>query len=120
MIKRKRDSIKVLDTTSDAKQLAKGLQCSNCKERHYFVIKEGDTNNAFCCNCGHLTPLRQVKHGRGLAAPSIQQPPAIVQSKTLPPSRKPLGINRKVNELEQSLIQKGYTMIDSQTIEPTR
>lgn len=120
MIKRKRDSIKVLDTTSDARQLAKGLQCSNCKERHYFVIKQGDANNAFCTNCGHVTPLRQMKHSRGLTTPSIQQlSPALVQSKK-DPRRKPQGINRKVNELEQSLIQKGYTMIDSQTIEPTR
>lgn len=121
MIKRKRDTIKVLDTTADAKQLAKGLQCSNCKERHYFVVTEMDANNAFCTHCGHTTPLRQVKHGRGLTAPSIQQPPAIVQSqKTLPSDRKPRSINRKTHELEQSLIQRGYTVIDSQVIEPSR
>lgn len=120
MIKRKRDTIKVLDTTSDAKQLAKGLQCSNCKERHYFVIKQGDANNAFCTNCGHVTPLRQMKQSRGLTIPSIQQlSPALVQSKK-DPRRKLQGINRKVSELEKSVTEKGYTIIESQTIDTTR
>lgn len=118
-ITRKRDNIKVLDTTSNARQLAKGLQCSNCKERYYFIIKQGDANNAFCTNCGHVTPLRQMKHSRGLTAPSIQQlSPSIVQSSNKELTRKPQGINRKRNALEQSLLDKGYSVVDSQVIEP--
>lgn len=120
-LERRSDYLKVVDPNlSDSSQLAKGLQCQNCKERHYFVIKEIDTNNAFCTNCGHTTPLRQIKHGRGLTAPSIQQESAVVQSKNpIIAHRRPRGINdNKRTQLEQDLISKGYEIIDSQTIEP--
>lgn len=123
VLERKSDHIKVLEyNLNDAKQLAKGLQCQNCKERHYFTITPLDTNRAFCTNCGHSTPLRQIKHGRGLTAPSIQQDTAIVQNKNPNVAhRKPRGIHdNKRSELEQDLISKGFEVIDSQTIEPSR
>jgi transcription elongation factor Elf1 len=119
--KRKRDSIKVLDTSpSTSQELARNYQCINCKERNYLTFK-ADTIHLFCTNCGHLTPTRTAKHSRGLAAPVGQQQTFIVQSKNVEKGtdRRPYGINRKKNPLEESLIQKGYTVIDSQTIEPT-
>ena len=122
-LERRSDHIKVIESNfGDTQQLAKGLQCQNCKERHYFTITALDTNNAFCTNCGHTTPLRQIKHGRGLTAPSIQQDTAIVQNKNPNVAhRRPKGINNnKRSELEQDLINKGFQVIDSQTIEPSR
>jgi hypothetical protein len=118
--RRKRDVIKVLDTTAQQQALAQGLQCQNCKERHYFVSREGDLNNAFCTHCGHLTPLRQMKHGRGLTAPAAQQQTAIVQQFSQdgqPKKRRPKGIaDQKQDQLAQELINKGFMIIDSQTI----
>ena len=124
MIKRKRDVIKVLDVAASTQDLARsGLQCHNCKERHYFVPRAGDNLNLFCTNCGSLTPIRTIKRSRGLSAPVVQQQTVIVQNsanKTIA-KRKPKGVNDgKKSELEQSLIEKGFTVIDSQTIEPTR
>jgi hypothetical protein len=118
--RRKRDVIKVLDTTAQQQALARGLQCQNCKERHYFVSREGDLNNAFCTKCGHLTPLRQIKHGRGLSAPPVQQQTAVVQQFSQdgqPKKRRPRGIaDQKQDQLAQELINKGFMIIDSQTI----
>src|SRR6266487_6793816 len=86
-ITRKSDCIKeVLESDSTAFSLrGSGFQCVNCKERYYLIDKKGDNNNnLFCINCGHLTPIRTIKHSRGIAAPSIQQQTAILTSLMLP------------------------------------
>lgn len=85
------------------------------------MIKKGDDKNLFCTNCGERTPLRSVKSGRGLAAPSIQQPATIVQSEKLKgkKTRTPHGINRDKSELEQALLNRGYEVIDSTNVGPT-
>jgi hypothetical protein len=121
-LERKSDHIKILESDSATLSRNSGYQCINCKERHYMVAKKGDNSNLFCTNCGHLTPLRTIKHGRGLAAPFIQQPTAIIQSesKIRGRDRKPRGVNSdKKDPLVESLISKGFQIIDSQTIEPT-
>jgi hypothetical protein len=78
-------------------------------------------------NCGALTPLRTVKHGRGLAEPAIQnlEQTALIQSdkpNVKGRDRRPRGIHtNKKNELEESLISKGFQVIDIQeVVEPTR
>lgn len=119
-LKRKRDSIKVIDSSSSGiAALDKGIRCMHCNERYYMQEKKGDIHNLFCTECGGLTPLRTIKHARGLSAPSIQQHTAMVQSRdTSGTNRRPKPINRKKNALEHDLINKGYTVIDSDYIEP--
>ncbi len=126
--RRKSDHIKILETDSTILFLNHGFRCVNCKERYQLIQKKGDNNNLFCMNCGALTPRRTVKHGRGLAEPAIQneEQTALVQSDKQNvrgrDRRKPAGIHSgKKNPLEESLISKGFQVIDSnQTIvEPT-
>lgn len=121
-LERRSDHIKIVESDSTRLSRSSGHQCSNCKERYQLIILPTDLNNLFCSNCGHTTPVRTVKHGRGLAAPSIQQPTAIIQSKnpTSAKDRKPQGINRgkKKDPIEQQLINQGFQVIDVQTIEP--
>jgi hypothetical protein len=118
IMKRKRDSIKVIEV--DGKGLADslGLRCQNCSQRHYFVQRPTEANALFCTHCGHITPTRKAKHGRGLVAPVVQQQTAIIQNDSHKVTRrKPRGItDQKNNALEQSLVAKGYTVIDSQTL----
>lgn len=126
LLERKSDHIKILESDSYSLSKNHGYQCSNCKERYQLIQKKGDNNNLFCTNCGALTPLRTVKHSRGLAAPAIQmleRTAAVIQSdkpNVRGKDRRPKGINSdKKNELEESLISKGFQVKDSQTIEPT-
>ncbi len=129
-IERKSDHIKILESDSATLSRNHGFQCLNCKERYQLVQKKGDNNNLFCLNCGALTPRRTVKHGRGLALPAIQQTQqdqtGIAQASAAATSnnrgrdRKPKGIHSgKKNELEESLISKGFQVTDVQTIEPS-
>lgn len=100
-----------------------GYRCQNCKERDFLVKKSSDDSNFFCTNCGQPTPIRSVRTNRGIAAPTIQQKPAIVQSENarnqLGSQRRPKGINRQRSELEQALLSRGYEVSNSSTIEPT-
>ena len=120
--------------TSNYKVLEEGLLdgqhplqntvCSNCKQRHYLVEKKTDNKNLFCTHCGALTPIRSVKHGRGLAAPAIQNQQTAIAQPTknigIGKNRIPAGIhsNKQKNPLEDMLIKKGFQIIDSQYIEP--
>lgn len=120
-LKRKRDSIKVIDSSSGGiAALDKGIRCMHCNERYYLTENKGDIHNLFCTECGGLTPLRTIKHARGLSAPSIQQQTAMVQSRNNISGidRKPKRINSKKNPLEDDLIKQGYTVINSDYIEP--
>ena len=123
-LERKSDHIKVLESDSVTLTGNRNLQCQNCKERYQLTAIKGDNNSLLCTNCGHKTPIRTIKHSRGLASPTIQQLTVIVQSSQIKErgkDRKPKGIgNRKKSELEESLLQRGYTIIDSQYVEPTR
>lgn len=112
--KRKQDTIKVLEQSLTG--VDKSLRCEHCKERTFLQPKKGDNNNLFCLNCGNLTPVRTIRHARGLTAPTIQQPTAIVQSQAT--KRKPRGINRDKSELEQALLNRGYQIIDVNYVEP--
>ena len=120
-MKRKRDSIKVLETGNQDIGRAIGLQCINCKERHYFVSRPVDANALFCTNCGHTTPLRTAKRSRGLSAPLTQQQTVILQNDAQKKRiRKPRGINDgRTNQLAQDLVNKGFTVIDSQVTTPS-
>lgn len=128
-LERKSDHIKVLESDSASLSKSSGLQCIHCKERQYMIQKQGDINNAFCTNCGNLTPLRTIKHSRGLAAPSMQEPTTIVQPTEKGQIKKgsqriPKSINTKTNNKEEYsaekyLTDRGYTIIDSQYVEPT-
>ena len=86
-IRRKSDRIKIKVLESDSATFRQGsnnnLQSVNCKERHFLIEKKGDNNNLFCPNSGHRTPIRTIKHSRGLATPSIQPQTAIVQAEAL-------------------------------------
>ena len=116
--------------TSNFKVLEEGLFdqtvdntiCQNCKSRHDLVALRTDNKNLRCNHCGALTPIRSIKHGRGLAAPAIQlQETGIAQPKTaMGKSRLPEGIhsNKQKNPFEEQLISKGFQIIDSQYIEP--
>src|SRR5580765_2608010 len=116
MIKRKRDTIKVLDSAAANVAIQKGLSCQNCKQSYYLVPKPGDINNAFCTNCGHSTPLRQTKFGRSLAMPVTQQNTAIIQSEKHK-ERSPKSIrNRTKLDIEQDLEDRGYTVINAETL----
>ena len=117
-LKRKRDSIKVIDSSSAGiAALDRGIRCMHCNERYYLTEKKGDIHNLFCTECGGLTPLRTIKHARGLSAPMIQQQSMAVQSRDNN-KRMPKRINSKKNPLEDDLIRKGYTVINSDYIEP--
>jgi hypothetical protein len=121
-----------LRRTSNFKVLEEGLLdqplqniiCHNCKQRHHLIERNIDTNNLFCTHCGALTPIRSVKHSRGLAAPAIQSGrTAIAQPKrnvAMGRNRLPSGIhnNKQRNPIEQMLIDKGFEIVDSQSIEP--
>jgi hypothetical protein len=124
-LERKSDRIKILE--SDSLTLSKrnhGYRCLNCKEQYQLIANPGDKNNLKCLNCGALTPLRSVKHSRGLAEPAIQtlEQTALVQSdkpNVKGRDRRPKGIHtNKNNELEQSLISKGFQVTDIQVVEP--
>lgn len=117
-IKRKQDSFIVIESTMTG--VDQTLRCDHCQERSFLKSVKGDNNNLFCTNCGNRTPVRTIKHSRGLAAPSIQQPTAVVQS-TLGKhrTRKPQGVNRDKSELEESLLSRGYEIISSYHVEPS-
>lgn len=118
-LKRKRDSIRIVES-SDSPGIAaldRGIRCMHCNERYYLIEKKGDIHNLFCTECGGLTPLRTIKHARGLSAPMIQQQSTAVQSRD-DNKRRPTPINRKKNPLEEQLIKQGYTVINSDYIEP--
>ena len=116
---RKTDHIKVLE--SDAASLKRGHQyrCGNCRDNDVLVLKD-KPNHIFCKNCGHLTPIRNIEQKRGLAAPAILQPPAFVTNRNpvRGKDRRPKGIYRQRNELEQALLKQGYQVVDSQHVEP--
>lgn len=121
-----------LRRTTNLKVLEEGLLdqplqnivCHNCKQRHNLIETKTDTNNLFCTHCGALTPIRSVKHSRGLAAPAIQQGrTAIAQPRknvATGRNRLPHGIhtNRQRNPIEQMLADKGFEIMDSQYYEP--
>jgi hypothetical protein len=116
MIKRKRDTIKVIDNAAASVAIQKGLSCQNCKQSHYLIPKPGDINNAFCTHCGHSTPLRQTKFGRSLAMPVTQQTTAVIQSEKQK-GRSPKSIrNRTKLDIEQDLEDRGYTVISAETL----
>lgn len=127
-LQRKTDRIKVLEEGMTDKPL-RDMLCHNCKQRHYLVERKTDINNYFCTNCGALTPIRSMRRERGLAVPSIQQSgqTAIAQPTTTKDAtgrsrdRKPKTLlrNHKSNPLEESLINKGFQIVDSQYNEPT-
>ena len=119
--KKRRLNIKILEENTS--ELNPDIRCVNCKEWQYMIHRQGDNNNLFCGKCGSLTPLRVLKHGRGLAAPAIQQPTSangIIQPKgiELARHRRPTGIHKPYDPLVESLIRKGFQIIDSQYIEP--
>lgn len=119
-IKRKIDKIKILESDSPSlAALDKGVRCMHCTERYYLVEKKGDVNNLFCTYCGGLTPLRTIRHSRGLTAPSIQQTTAIIQAKPENTGfhRQPKPINKKKNPLEEQLINQGLTVLSSDYVE---
>jgi hypothetical protein len=97
----------------------RGKRCSNCKQVHYLIDNK-DNKNLFCTHCGALTPIRSIKHLRGLAVPTIQQPNStgILQPKNAAADRRPAGIKRPTNPLELEIINQGFQIIDSQYIEP--
>jgi DNA-directed RNA polymerase subunit RPC12/RpoP len=124
-ITRKSDHIKILESDSANLSRNHGYRCLNCKEQYQLIANPGDEkNNLKCLNCGALTPRRTVKHGRGLAVPSIQQEEQTAIVQTDKPNikgkdRRPKGIHSgKKNELEESLISKGFQVTDSQVVEP--
>ena len=98
--------------------------CQNCKSRHELITLKTDTNNLRCLHCGALTPIRSVKHGRGLTAPAIQNQQTAIAQPTknigIGKNRIPTGIhsNKQKNPLEEQLIKKGFQIIDTQYIEP--
>ena len=117
--------------TSNIKVLEEGLfeqplhntTCQSCKERHYLIERKTDNKNLFCTKCGALTPIRSLKHTRGLAAPAIQQDAtAIAQPANVKMGRNriPEGIhsNKQKNPLEEQLLSKGFQIVDTQYIEP--
>ena len=117
--------------TSNFKVLEEGLLeqplrnivCHNCKSRHELVELKTDNKNLRCGHCGALTPIRSLRHTRGLAAPQIQQDvTAIAQPKNVQTGRNriPAGIhtNKQKNPLEEQLLKKGFQIIDTQYIEP--
>lgn len=122
---RKLDRLAVLEASSALGNDVDGrsridIQCQNCKERYTLFPKKGDDNNLQCANCGQLLPIRSIRQGRGLATPSIQQKPSLPQSEELKKkagrTRTPKSINnatKERSEIEQSLIDKGYEIIDS-------
>lgn len=117
-LERRLDHIKVLE--SDSNILSKNTgQCIHCHERHYLIQKIEDLNNMFCTNCGNVTPLRTIKHSRGLSAPSIQQETIVASAKSSmrAKNRMPRGIDRKPNELAKSLLEKGFQVIRSDTLD---
>lgn len=124
LLERKSDHIKVLESDSYTLSRNHGYRCLTCKEQYQLIPNPGDKNNLKCLNCGALTPLRTVKHSRGLAAPSIQmlERTAVIQSdkpNVRGKDRRPKGVNTdKRNPLEEPLISKGFQVTDIQTIEP--
>jgi hypothetical protein len=118
--------------TSNFKVLEEGLLeqplhnivCHNCKSRHELVELKTDNKNLRCGHCGALTPIRSLRHTRGLAAPQIQQADltAIAQPENVPMGRNriPRGIhsNKQKNPFEEQLLNKGFQIIDTQYVEP--
>jgi hypothetical protein len=117
--------------TSNFKVLEEGLLeqplhntlCQSCKQRHYLVELKTDNKNLKCTFCGALTPIRSLRHTRGLAAPQIQQDvTAIAQPENVPMGRNriPQGIhtNKQKNPFEEQLLSKGFQIIDTQYVEP--
>ena len=97
--------------------------CQNCKSRHELVELKTDNKNLRCSHCGALTPIRSLRHTRGLAAPAIQQDvTAIAQPKGVEMGRNriPEGIhsNKQKNPFEEQLLRKGFQIMDSQYYEP--
>jgi hypothetical protein len=87
-----------------SEQPLRDIICHSCKQRHYLIERKTDNKNLFCTHCGALTPIRSVKHGRGLAAPPIQlgQQTAITQSKNVRVGRDrlPSGIHTTNKEIQ--------------------
>lgn len=123
MIKRKSDRPKAIEgSASESNIMPHGIdfRCSNCKERHYLVELANDNKNAFCKNCGHLTPLRILKYLRGISAPNIQQGSIVVQpssDKAKASNRKPTSMRNITTDPAIQLIgtKSGIEIIDSQT-----
>src|SRR5919108_3025925 len=132
MLNRKSDRIKVLRSNSQDKSTETttpaiipqdiDFRCINCKERYYFVRLANDDKHLFCTNCGHKTPLRILKHLRGIAGPSIQRQQSssiIVQPSTNKmKDRKPTSmLNNKIADpaIEMLKGRSGITIIDIQT-----
>jgi hypothetical protein len=137
--RKKRLNIKILESGLDDGNDSnvntnKDVRCRNCKEWQYLVEQQTDRNNLFCTHCGSLTPLRTIKHSRGLAAPAIQQSTrnlssSILQSKSEVTtggarSRRPHGIHDKprasaAQHIINTLTKQGFEIVDSQYTEPT-
>lgn len=113
----RRGRFTVIDSANYDKPI-RDMLCGNCKQRHYLIERKTDRNNLFCTNCGALTPIRSVRHERGLAAPAIQiAQAAMVQSKASF-VRKPRGLTEKHNPLADALEAKGMQVVDSEWHEP--
>lgn len=103
------------------------IRCRNCHEWQFMVEQQTDRKNLFCSKCGALTPIRTVKHSRGLAVPAIQQHPQesgqLLQPRDVSGAghgRTPHGIHTTPpNPVVNALMSKGFQIIDSQYVEPT-
>ena len=121
--RKKRLNVNILETGEPTTH--SDIRCRNCKEWSFLVQQQTDRKNLFCTRCGALTPIRSLKHSRGLAVPSIQQSAAetgqLLQPRDVKPgSRTPRGIHTTPpNPIVNALMSKGFQIIDSQYIEPT-
>lgn len=136
--RKKRLRINILEAGSDDSNdinvnRNRDIRCRNCKEWQYLVELNTDRNNLVCSHCGSLTPLRTIKHSRGLAVPAIQQSTrnlssSILQSKSEATGggaqrRRPHGIHSNkpnVPTLNALVNKQGFEIIDVQYLEPVK
>lgn len=116
-ISTRRSRFTVIDSANYDRPI-RDMLCHNCKQRHQLIERKTDRKNLFCTNCGSLTPIRSVRHERGLAAPAIQlEQAAMVQSRDKF-MRKPRGLTEKHNPLRDALEAKGMQVSESEWYEP--